>query len=459
MQLGAIIRRSPRPVGRSTRPAGFAICTALASLVALAPAHAAVNQADPVSFTTGVGAVAVGNFYDARGGTPIWLAGGQYEPGERLLNILAHSEVDGLDPQTFNVPLISQAMRAAESGGRSDVARADRMLSEAFLRYVAELRRVGPSSEWQFVDGEAAPAAPSVSALLREAAATGSLNDFLDTMPWMHESYAGLRRALAEAQARGDSVGAARLRLNLERVRLLPAGGARYVLVNTAAQRLYMYEGGRVVDSMRVVVGKPAQPTPMLAALIRYTAINPYWNVPDDLVGERIAPSVVKVGLPYLKEKGYVVLSSWDDDATPVDPSTVDWKAVAAGTVQVRVRQEPGSANAMGQMKFMFPNNKGVYLHDTPQKELLAAESRMHSAGCVRLEDAPRLAKWLYGHALMVPKNGRPEEHVDLDKPVPVYLAYLTAFPKGTETVFYDDVYGRDRARLAVLDPARVAAQ
>ena len=108
--------------------------------------------------------------------------------------------------------------------------------------------------------------------------------------------------------------------------------------------------------------------------MIRYTAVNPYWNVPADLVGERIAPNVVKLGLPYLKEKGYVVLSSWDDNATPIDPSTVDWKAVAAGTAEVRVRQEPGPANAMGQMKFMFPNKKGVYLHDTPQKELLAGD-------------------------------------------------------------------------------------
>jgi murein L,D-transpeptidase YcbB/YkuD len=430
----------------------------LASLVALSPLQAAVVE-PAVSYTTGIGAVALGNFYDARGGTPIWLTAGQHEPGARLLDILEHSDLDGLDPQSFDLDELSRAMHAAESGRRTDVARADRMLSEAFLRYVADLRRVGPSSEWQFVDREAAPAAPSVSALLREAAATGSLDDFLTMMPWMHESYAGLRRAVAEAEAGGDGVAAARLRLNLERVRLLPAGGDRYVLVNTAAQRLYMYEGGKVVDTMRVVVGKPAQPTPMLAAMIRYTAINPYWNVPEDLVGERVAPSVIKLGLPYLREKGYVVLSTWEDDATPIDPATVDWQAVAAGTTRIRVRQEPGSANAMGQMKFMFPNQQGVYLHDTPQKELLAGDVRMHSAGCVRLEDAPRLARWLYGRALDVPKGGKPEEHVDLDKPVPVYLAYLTAFPEGSETVFYDDVYGRDRARLAALESARVATR
>jgi murein L,D-transpeptidase YcbB/YkuD len=238
-------------------------------------------------------------------------------------------------------------------------------------------------------------------------------------------------------------------------VRMLPGTGSqRYVLVNAAAQRLYMYENGKVVDWMRVVVGKATQPTPMMAALIRYTAVNPYWNLPADLVAERIAPNVVKLGLPYLKAKGYVVLSDWSEGATRVDPTTIDWKAVLDGRTELRMRQNPGPANAMGRMKFMFPNKAGVYLHDTPDKELLNEPARLLSAGCVRLEDAPRLAQWLYGHPLVVTKGMKPEQHVDLDKPVPVYLAYLTAVPSGGQTVFYDDIYSRDQPRLANLSVA-----
>jgi L,D-transpeptidase YcbB len=215
-----------------------------------------------------------------------------------------------------------------------------------------------------------------------------------------------------------------------------------------------MVENGKVVDWMRVVVGKATMPTPMMAALIRYAAVNPYWNVPADLTAERIAPNAVKEGMGYLKKQGYVVLSDWTSDATVVDPSTVDWKAVADGKVQIRVRQNPGPFNAMGRMKFMFPNNAGVYLHDTPNKDLLLEEARLFSGGCVRLEDAPRLAKWLYGHSLVVTKGMKPEQHVDLDRPVPVYLAYLTAVPSGEQTVFYDDIYAQDQPRLAQAEVA-----
>jgi murein L,D-transpeptidase YcbB/YkuD len=200
---------------------------------------------------------------------------------------------------------------------------------------------------------------------------------------------------------------------------------------------------------MRVVVGKATMPTPMMAALIRYAAVNPYWNVPADLAAERIAPNALKEGPRYLKQQGYVVLSDWTKDATVVDPSTIDWKAVADGKVLIRVRQNPGSYNAMGRMKFMFPNEAGVYLHDTPNKDLLLEDARLFSGGCVRLEDAPRMAKWLYGRPLVVTKGMKPEQHVDLDQPVPVYLAYLTAVPSGGRTVFYDDIYSQDQPRLA----------
>ena len=421
-----------------------------ASAAALSPVSAAsAGSAGAPAVVSTIGTTAIAQFYDARGGMPIWLAGGQQDAAHRLMTLLATSELDGVDPRQFNLRALHKAVRRAGSGNRSDVDRADRLLSEAFLRHVAAVRRIG-STEWQFVDREAAPSAPRAGDLLRQAAASGSVNSFIDNMSWMHESYSGLRVSLAEALQRGDRLAAARIRLNMERARLLPASG-RYVLVNTAAQRLYMYEDGRVVDWMRVVVGKPAQPTPMMAALIRFTAVNPYWNLPSDLVAERIAPNVVKGGLGYLKSRGYVVLSDWGDDPKRVDPSTIDWKAVAAGKVELRMRQNPGPANAMGRMKFMFPNKEGIYLHDTPDKELLDQDGRLLSAGCVRLEDAPRLAQWLYGRPLKVPKGGKPEQRVDLDQPVPVYLAYLTAVPSGNSLVFYHDIYGRDARRLAGL--------
>ena len=195
-----------------------------------------------------------------------------------------------------------------------------------------------------------------------------------------------------------------------------------------------------------------------MAATIKFTALNPYWQVPADLAAERVAPGVVKEGLGFLKQHGYVLLSDWGDEAVPIDPSTVDWEAVAAGKVLVRLRQNPGPNNAMGRMKFMFPNPQGIYLHDTPNKELLNEDARLFSGGCVRLEDAQRLAKWIYGRPLTW-KGARTEQPVELPKPMPVYLIYQTAVTTGDQVVFYDDIYGKDRSMLASSGNGSIAAR
>ena len=253
---------------------------------------------------------------------------------------------------------------------------------------------------------------------------------------------------------RGSSEQQQLLRLNLERARALPAQlGRRYVLVDAAAARLWMYEDGRAVDTMRVVVGKPTEPTPMMAATMRYVALNPYWNVPPDLVQSRIAPAVLREGMSFLRSRRYEILSDWSEQARRLDPDSLDWNAIAAGREQhLRVRQLPGPDNAMGRMKFMFPNELGVYLHDTPNRELLREEGRLFSAGCVRLEDAPRLARWLFGGSAPQPSGSAPEQRVDLPQPIPVYLTYMTAAPEPDGVAVRADVYNRDPVQMALLE-------
>jgi murein L,D-transpeptidase YcbB/YkuD len=204
---------------------------------------------------------------------------------------------------------------------------------------------------------------------------------------------------------------------------IYPARG-RYVLVDAASARLFMVEDGRIVDSMKVIVGKPTSQTPTIASKIYYATLNPYWNVPEDLARTLIAPRVLEQGVRYLREHNYEVLDGFGDDAAVISPAKVDWKAVAAGRATVRMRQLPGPANSMGRVKFGFPNNAGVYLHDTPKKELFASDERALSNGCVRLEDAPRLARWLMGRD---PSEfaARPEENVLLPQAVPIYITYL----------------------------------
>ncbi|MFN3944472.1 MAG: murein L,D-transpeptidase [Allosphingosinicella sp.] len=241
------------------------------------------------------------------------------------------------------------------------------------------------------------------------------------------------------------------IRANLERARALPSDlGRRYVLVDAAAARLWLYEDGRPVDSMRVVVGKKSDQTPMMAAFIRHVTFSPYWNVPPDLVERRIAPNVLSQGLSYLRNARYEVFSSWEDDAVRVDPTTVDWAAVASGRKELPVRQLPGRGNAMGDMKFMLPNQHGIYLHDTPDRNLFGQDDRLQSSGCVRVEDARKLARWLFGRNVRA--SGEPEQNVPLPEPVPVYITYLTVAPaENGALAFRSDVYDRDRVLLARL--------
>lgn len=439
--------------GRLVRSARISLC---ALVIAVAPVLAAgqAQAAAAAQFAAPMGGQSVDDFYAARRGAPLWLGweGSAGAAPTMLLDYLRTATADGLDPGRYPLELLEDAIRRAAWGGSPEsVLRADQMLSEAFVAYVHDLKRQ-PAGSVHWVETDLRPAPPSPRALLEQAAEAPSLEDWLANMGWMNPIYAGLRDALV--QNRGDPK---LLRLNLERARALPAGPDRYVLVNATAARLSMMEGGREVDSMRVVVGRPKHATPMMAARIRYTSLNPYWYVPPDLAAERIAPNVVKHGVSYLKDNGYQMLSSWAEGATEIDPASVDWQAVADGRTQVWLRQLPGPGNAMGQMKFMFPNTQGVYLHDTPQKELLAEASRLFSGGCVRLEDAQRLARWLYGRPLG-PATGSPEQRVDLPQPVPVYITYLTLVPEGAELASYPDVYGRDRDQLAGLGGMPTAA-
>jgi murein L,D-transpeptidase YcbB/YkuD len=204
---------------------------------------------------------------------------------------------------------------------------------------------------------------------------------------------------------------------------------------------------------MKVIVGKadPSTQTPMVASTIYYATLNPYWHVTPELIRSLIARNVLDQGLGYLKAKGYQVLSP---SGEMLDPAKLDWRAVAAGRQTVQVRQLPGPANSMGRMKFGFANAADIYLHDTPSKDLFAQDDRNLSHGCVRLEDAEALGRWLLGRDPQSVSND-PELNVPLPTPVPIYVTYLTAQASGGQLSFVDDTYGRDAQRGA---PSQVAA-
>jgi murein L,D-transpeptidase YcbB/YkuD len=435
----------------SVAAAAMLAAAPLSSAIAATAVAAPLLQAKPAAPEQTVAA-----FYRARNDAPLWLSPTAGNSAEQLISLLSTSSLDGLDPDRYHVGKLEDALKAAWGGKRKAVAAADEMLSDAFVDYVRDLDR-DPGIGILYVDPQLRPKAPSALASLLYAANAPSLSNYVATMGWMNPMYGELRRALANHGYASEHERQL-LALNLERARTLPAGKERYILVNAAQQRLFTYENGRQVDTMRVVVGKAKYPTPMMTAYVRFASLNPYWYVPPDLAAERIAPNVVKRGLGYLDELGYQVMSDWVENPTIIDPKDIDWKAVADGKVEVRMRQLPGPHNSMGRMKFMFPNEAGVYLHDNPERELFEQAARLYSGGCVRLEDASRLGRWLFGRELEWESAGT-EEKVPLASPVPVYITYLTAVPDGSTIAYFDDVYGRDAARLAAIGKADTPAQ
>jgi murein L,D-transpeptidase YcbB/YkuD len=379
----------------------------------------------------------------------LWLADGPDSAAAReLLSVLRRAPLDGFADGPTLAGRAEALIARAGAGDKSALAEADQLLSTAWVHYVQALKR--PPVGMVYGDQWIAPRAESARQTLMLAAAATSLAEHVRSVSDVNPFYRSLRDAAwSQMQATGPNAVDPRIIASLDRARAFPSHG-RYVVVDTATARLFMVDNGSISDTMKVIVGKRTSQTPMLASVIYYATLNPYWNVPSDLVQKLIAPRVVDQGLGYLKAHGYETLTGFSDDAGVIPPSEVDWKAVAAGRQTVRVRQNPGPGNSMGQIKFGFANDDGIFLHDTPNKDLFAGDGRNLSNGCIRLEDAQRLGRWLTGGDLAT-ASSEPEQHLALPHPTPVFVTYLTAHAEDGQLSLVDDVYGRDLQPSAVM--------
>ncbi len=261
----------------------------------------------------------------------------------------------------------------------------------------------------------------------------------------------------------------AQIQRNLERWRWLPRHlGRRHVLVNMAGYRLDYVENGRVRLSMRTVVGSRYRATPAFADRIRYIELNPEWKVPPRLARDRILPRLRR-DPTWLKRQHMRLFAGWYPGAVELDPENVNWQAVDDLDFPYKLVQAAGPHNALGRIKFMFPNRFRIYLHDTPRRDLFARPVRTFSGGCIRVERPVTLASLLLGAPYDPPLlrrliRARAPLRLDLPRPVPIYLLYWTAWAEDDGPVhFRRDVYGRDglitagpalpAARLAHADP------
>jgi murein L,D-transpeptidase YcbB/YkuD len=385
----------------------------------------------------------VASFYQSYGSRPIWLRDGTDTAAiHRLVAVLQRAPFDGF---AEGPSLAAQVQAAVAQAAANPAAKgtADQAISSAWVRYVQALKQ--PTTGMIYAYPVLKPQGTRTRDILFAAATAPSLEGYVAATSSLNPVYAELRDAAwAEAQATGNMTPDPRLLANLDRARSIPSKG-RFLLVDAGKQLLSLYEDGRPVDSMKVIVGTEQLPTPLISSIMYYVTYNPYWHAPDHLVRKTIAPTVLRQGLGYLKSHGYHVIEEWSETPKVLDPSTVDWKGAAAGSAHLLVQQDPGPLNSMGKLKFPFPNPEDIYLHDTPNKALFAKEVRFLSNGCVRVEDAQRLGRWVLGQDPQAPGSD-PELRVQLPKGVPIVLTYLTAQVKDGKLSYLPDVYGWDKA-------------
>ncbi|MEM8688318.1 MAG: L,D-transpeptidase family protein [Pseudomonadota bacterium] len=244
------------------------------------------------------------------------------------------------------------------------------------------------------------------------------------------------------------------MEVNMERRRWMEDDlGRRYIFVNLADQFLKVVSNGKTVHTARTVVGKTYHSTPVFSKKMKYIVINPYWNVPSSIARKEYLPKL-RQDAGYLLRQNIHVLRG----GSRIDPYSVNWNAVSSSAFPFRLRQDPGTKNALGRIKFMFPNRFNVYIHDTPAKSLFAKSKRVFSHGCIRVENPPELAEVLLkeqGWSLSKVTGAiaaRKKRVVNLKEPIPVHITYLTAWVnKDGSTHFREDVYGRDKRLAAAL--------
>ncbi|MEX2642695.1 MAG: L,D-transpeptidase family protein [Acetobacterales bacterium] len=249
----------------------------------------------------------------------------------------------------------------------------------------------------------------------------------------------------------------AQIRANMERWRWLPEDlGTRHIRVNIADYRLEARSGGEVERVHEVVVGQLFRKTPVFSGRMTYLVLNPWWETPPSLAVRDKLPAFRK-NPEMVTALGFQVI---DREGRTVDPATIDWSTVTARNFPFRIRQAPGPQNALGDVKFMFPNRHNVYLHDTPTRGLFAKTRRDFSSGCIRVKDPLRLAAWAAADTpgwdearIEAVAAGNEETRVSLARPVQVHLLYWTVVPEDETGVrFLADIYERDGRLIEALD-------
>ena len=434
-----------------------AVTSAIQQVVAAAPD----GKASPVQAD-------VRSFYAQRANVPVWVTKDSTTEPESALKVIRTAPNHGLIEADYVEVDLAQLIDAeddVEKQLKDDpqaLARFDVQLTTALLalgRDVA-LGRTQPkaiSSLWK-----AKRMAPDFVATLSEAVGDEEkLGAWLDTVRPVHPEYAALQGTLTSINEKQQAQGtpdarAGQIALNLERWRWLPDDlGPRHILVNVPAYYMAARENSKPVLEMKVIVGKPGNATPIFSDEMETVVFSPYWNVPDSIAEGETAPSAAR-DPGFLARQNIEILRRTDSGTEKVDPGSVNWDDPEA-IKELAFRQRPGARNALGHVKFLFPNAHDVYLHDTPADALFFREGRALSHGCIRLEMPEELARYMLrdkpewtNDKIQTAMHSGDEQHVALKQKVPVHIVYFTVWPKGDGTVeTFDDIYSYDAKQHA----------
>ncbi len=259
------------------------------------------------------------------------------------------------------------------------------------------------------------------------------------------------KNTIAALQGEQDSVKRDRILYSMERLRWLPHDfGSRYVMVNQPSYRAEYFEHGKEKLAMNVVIGSPTHQTYFFYNKVQTVVFNPSWGVPRSIILNEMLPKVMR-DTSYLDRNGYEVYVG----GKKVSASAVNWSAVAAGKAHVGIRQKPSLDNALGELKILFPNAHDIYMHDTPAKSYFSRDMRALSHGCIRLERPRDMAAAVLGKPVeeLGKYFGKDERGLKVANPVPVYIAYFTAWPDANGNVrFFNDIYDRDSGLQKAFD-------
>ena len=248
-----------------------------------------------------------------------------------------------------------------------------------------------------------------------------------------------------------------KIRLNLDRLKWLnERGGKRHIIINIPDFNLYFEEDGQLIQKMRVITGKPNHPTPIFSDTVEMIVLNPYWNIPKSIVQKEMIPKLLR-NPNAMARQGIEIRDGWGKGAAKISPGSVNWAQYRyAKTVPYHFAQVPGYKNALGKVKFLFPNKFSVYMHDTPTKHLFKRDKRAFSHGCIRLQKPRALMETFskfntnldYDKAQEILK-GKKRKYVKLQERVPVDIVYLTAWiDYDGKLQFRNDVYDYDAMQL-----------